>query len=953
VSETGTRRDFLTALGAGVTASALGGCTRAPAQNAIPFLVQPEEVTPGVATWYATTCGGCPSACGLLVKTRDGRPIKVEGNPDSTLTGGGTCAVGQATVLSLYDEARLRGPLWGGQPASWEEIDGEIETRLAAAADRGAVVLLSGPVVSPTLRRLIDDWRGRLPRFRHVVHEPLSLAAIRRASGVCFGRPGLPHYRLDRARVIVGLDADFLGSWLSPVEFTRDYARARRSSAPSAALRHIQLEPGLSLTGANADRRAAVAPSDLGLAAVTLLARTAARLGLAGVTDLPAGRWDPEVVESAAADLWAHRGESLVLCGVRDLDAQIVVSALNGLLGNLGTTLDLGRPSFQSQADDAAVADLVAAMGRGEIHALIVHGVNPAYDLPRADAFLGGLDRVALTVSLAGRLDETASRVQAVCPDHHFLESWGDAEPVAGHLSLVQPTIAPLFDTRAALDSLLRWSGAETDGYRYLREHWRRAVFPRQRAYRDFDEFWDRTLERGVLDLPVLRPGDDEPPAPRLRGDWRAAARRIVEAHRRSSDGRAGRSEVHLHASVAVRDGRHADNPWLLELPDPVTKVTWGNVAALSPAHAARLGVADGDVLAIEAEGAPRLELPALVQPGQASETVSIAVGYGRRAGGKAGVDVGVNVYPLLAASTFAHLVKTGRRAALARTQTQASLEGRPLFHETTGAALVDVASDPSPSRPPRSLYPDRARGEHRWGMAVDLDACTGCSACVVACQAENNVPVVGPDEVRRGREMHWIRIDRYYTGPEGATRVDFQPMMCQHCGNAPCEPVCPVLATLHSSDGLNQQVYNRCIGTRYCANNCPYKVRRFNWFDYAGGDRPGLGLRRALPVMVLNPDVTVRSRGVMEKCSLCVQRIQAGRLRARQEGREVRDGDIQTACQQACPAQAIVFGDLADPASRVAQWSRSARAFRVLDDLGTRPAVAYLSRVRRTGEKT
>jgi molybdopterin-containing oxidoreductase family iron-sulfur binding subunit len=947
MSETGTRRDFLAAFGAGVTGSALAACSRAPVQKAIPFLVQPEEVTPGVATWYATTCGGCSAACGLLVKTRDGRPIKVEGNPDSSLSGGGTCAVGQATVLSLYDEARLPGPRWAGRSTTWGEIDTRIIERLTAAGRRGRIVFLSGPVVSPTLNRLIGECRQRWAGFRHVVHEPLSLAALRRANQVTFGRFEVPHYRLDRAQVVVGLDADFLGTWLSPVEFTRAYTRVRRVRAGAAPPRHVQFEPGLSLTGANADVRVAVPPSDLGLVAVALLRGIAERRGIDGVPEVPSVGGDRSAAEAAAEDLWAHRGDSLVVCGARDVDVQVVVNAANALLGNLGAAVDFARPSLQSQGDDGAVAEAIESMRRGEVQALIVHDANPVYDHPRAAALLEGIDRVALSVSLAGRLDETASSVQAVCPDHHFLESWGDAEPVAGHLSLGQPAIAPLHDTRSVLDSLLRWTAAESGAYGYLRDHWRRAIFPRQRRYHDFDEFWDRSLHDGGLELPA-----EERPAPRLAGDWIGAARRILDAHRLSAGlGEGGRCQVHLHASVAIRDGRHADNAWLQEVPDPVTKVTWGNVAAVSPSLAARLGVADGDVVALEATGAARVELPALVQPGQAPDTVSVAVGYGRTAAGKAGLAVGANAFPLLAASTFAHVVKTGRSAPLAVTQTQDSLEGRPLLQETTWASLAAGAPG-APDHEQPSLYPERAPGEHRWGLAIDLSSCTGCSACIVACQAENNVPVVGPDEVRRRREMHWIRIDRYYTGPPEAPRVGFQPMMCQHCGNAPCEPVCPVLATTHSTDGLNQQIYNRCIGTRYCANNCPYKVRRFNFFDYASGDRPGLGLRKPLPVMVLNPDVTVRSRGVMEKCSLCVQRIQAGRFRALKEGRELADGDVRTACQQACPAQAIMFGDLSDPRSRVAEWSRSSRAFHVLDDLGTRPAVAYLAKVRHPREE-
>jgi molybdopterin-containing oxidoreductase family iron-sulfur binding subunit len=947
-----SRRDFLTLAGFGVAAAAMSACSRGRVQKAIPFLNKPEEVTPGVANWYATTCGGCTASCSLLVKTRDGRPIKIEGNSESALFGSGTCAVGQATVLSLYDDARLKQPLWHGQPVTWKEIDARVGERLAnAAAGHGRVALLSRTIVGPATRNLIREWSDR-PGFEHVTYDPMSFAALRHATNAAFGVDGVPHYRFGRARVVVGIDADFLGTWLSPVEFTRDYASRRRPETATLMSRHIQFESGVSLTGSNADTRIPIAPSLRGLAALALFQRIARKHGTKDLIDVPESELDPHALDAAAEDLWRTRGESLVVSGADDVATQMLVHATNALLGNIGTTVDLDHPSLQKQGDDAAVARLVDDMSSGKIDALILYGVNPAYDYPDADRFAGAMERVPLTVSFADRLDETASRAHAVCPDHHFLEAWGDAEPVASTYSLAQPTIAPLFDTRAAQESLLKWLGRPPDFYDYLRGFWRQTLYPRQDRYATFDDFWDHSLHDGVFAPP---PGATS--AKRFAADWRDAAATVVREHAEvTARARADRYELHLYETVGLRDGTHANNPWLQELPDPVTKVTWGNYAAIAPAVASRLGIATGDVVALDA-GGTHIEVPAYVQPGQSPRAISIAVGFGRMRAGRVGTNVGVNVYPLVQSlagirryvRTGVTIMRTGRLDPLAATQTHHSMEGRTIVKQVTLASLLESASSAREDHeePHTSLWAERPAGAHAWGMAIDLNSCTGCSACVTACQAENNVPIVGKDEVRRGREMHWIRIDRYYAGSEDNPDTLVQPMMCQHCGNAPCEPVCPVLATVHSSDGINQQVYNRCIGTRYCENNCPYKVRRFNWFEYARNDRFDFNMNSPLGAMVLNPDVAVRSRGVMEKCSLCVQRIQAGKLVAEQDGRPVADGDIATACQQVCPAEAIVFGDLSDPNSRASKLNRGQRRYRVLEELGTRPNVSYLTKVK------
>ncbi|HXI32264.1 MAG TPA: molybdopterin dinucleotide binding domain-containing protein, partial [Vicinamibacterales bacterium] len=773
-----SRRDFLTLAGFSIAAAAASACSRGAVQKAIPMLDQPEELTPGVPNWYATTCGGCSAGCTLTVKTRDGRPIKIEGNAESQVFGSGTCAAGQATVLSLYDEARLRGPVWRGQPAAWADIDAHVRDRLtAAAAASKRVVLLSQTIVGPATRQLIGEWSSR-PGFEHVVYDPVSFTALRDATRASFGVDALPHYRFGAARVIVGIEADFLGTWLSPVEFTREYAVRRRPDAAAPMSRHIQFESGLSLTGSNADTRVSIAPSRQPAVVLGLLRRIASRRGDADVPAADESSLDRRALDAAADALWQARGESLVVCGVHDVETQILTLALNALLGNIGATVDVDNVSLQKRGDDAALARLVEDMAAGRIEALILYGVNPVYDAGDGERFRAAMQRVPLTVSFADRLDETAVHADIVCPDHHFLEAWGDAEPIASCYSLAQPAIAPLFDTRAAQDSLLTWLDRTPDFYAHLRGVWRDTLFPAQTRYATFDEFWDHSLHDGVFSR-LARARSDKA----FAADWRAAAAAVARsqttaAAARDRDGH----ELHLYESVAVRDGAHANNPWLQELPDPVSKVTWGNYAAMAPADATRLGIESGDVVALES-GGRRIELPVHVQPGQAARTISVALGYGRTRSGRVGDGVGVNVFPLAQAAggsrryarTGLTVTRTGRRDELATTQSHHSMEGREIVKETTLAAFHDQPEGGQEAALP-TLWAERPRGEHNWGMAIDLSACTGCSACITACQAENNVAVVGRDEVRRGREMHWIRVDRYYAGSEDDPRTLVQP---------------------------------------------------------------------------------------------------------------------------------------------------------------------------------
>ena len=949
-----TRRSFLKAAGFSFIGAVAASCSRAPAPNAIPYVQQPEYLVPGRPILYASTCDACEARCGLIVTTRDGRPLKIEGNPDHPLSSGATCAVGQASILGLYDGERLAYPTRRGQRSTWSDVDKEIASSLDRVRQQGgAVRLLTPTITSPTTSALIAEFLGTFKNARHVSYDPISASAVLDAHALTHGARILPRYRFDRADVIVSFDADFLGTWISPVEYTRAYTSRRRIDERSPSMSyHVQIESRLSLTGSNADQRLRVAPGEVGHLMTHLALRLVDKAGiLLKETEVAPSPLASEL-DAIAERLKAGRG--LVISSSQDVRVQVLCNFINQGIGAYGTTLDLERPSYQRQGGDVQLAELQAELSRGEVQALIIAGTNPVYDMPD---LAGDLQRVQLLVSTAERIDETASIAHFVCPDHHYLESWSDAEAVSGVVSLTQPTILPLRDTRSLLESLSVWTTGTPRASRDLvRQHWERFIYPRavsSGVSDPFDRFWDRTLERGVAEIAprpsTARPFDLKAVRPILRPEELAPNALAVV----------------LYPKIGMLDGRHGHNAWLHELPDPVTKITWDNYACFSPATAKRLGVADGDVVRVTAAGAPPLELPAFVQPGQHDASVAMALGYGRsgtdrfakvgppwfEARPPAGL-VGVNASPLVTIDDTTRrysgrsvtVVKTGRTHPLASTQIHHSLEGaegqepRPIVQETTLAQLAKAATETHESE--GELWAsDHPSTGHRWGMAIDLNTCTGCSACVIACQAENNVPVVGQDEVRRKREMHWIRIDRYYSGSDDEPEVAHQPMMCQHCEHAPCETVCPVLATVHGDEGLNEQVYNRCVGTRYCANNCPYKVRRFNWFDYPHEDR--------LQNLVFNPNVTVRSRGVMEKCTFCVQRIEETRIEARRLGQPIADGAIKTACQQVCPADAIVFGDLNDPKTRVAGLAESNRAYRVLEDLNTRPAVRYLKVVR------
>ncbi len=945
-----SRRDFLKLMGFGLGAATLASC-EAPVRKAIPWLNKPETVDPTISNFYASTYFTGNEYVAVLVKNRDGRPIKVEGNPMSPVTKGGTSARAQASILSLYDEGRARGPMQGGKAADWKTVDAAIRQQLAAAGGK-TVALVTGTIISPTTKKAIAEFAARYPSFRHVMYDANSASALLKANGGV-----VPGYDFSKADVVVSIGADFLGAWISPVEYSWHWAQKRKLKRENPEMsRLFQFEPLLSLTGANADVRAAVKPSQLPAVAAALYGAVVGGGGGASIN-----KTADSAIARAAEELKGARGRALVVCGTNDLASQTLVADLNRALGAEGATI--GAPSYVRQGDDAAMLALIQQMNAGQVGAVLVAGCNPAYDHPQAAEFKAGLGQVGLKVSFADRLDETAKLCDFLTPDAHYLESWNDFEPRRGSLSLSQPVITPLFDTRQFPESLLHWAGNNTSYYDYLRTAWAGIN-------------WDQAVHDGVV----------EGGAGLLTVTAQTNPMSAAAALSAAGQGAGSGTELVIYESVQIGfGGIEANNPWLQELPDPISKNTWENYLAVPRALAKTVGVEQGDYVSVTANG-KSITLPVLLQPGMEANTVAVAMGYGRTAAGKVGDNAGANAYPLVSVSdgglifgaTGVKIAKADKkRTELAQTQTHHTIMDRLVVQESTLSKYREnrnevteyekLATADGPQPPSRvSLWQDYAYNNHHWGMVIDLNSCIGCSACTVACQAENNVAVVGRQEVVNRREMSWLRIDRYYTAVDHEAKdyttmedaadqpqVVFQPLMCQHCNHAPCETVCPVLATTHSTEGLNQMTYNRCVGTKYCANNCPYKVRRFNWFSYTDDDRfatANAHMRSDLGRMVLNPDVTVRARGVMEKCSMCVQRIQLGKLDAKKEKRRPKDGEIVTACAQACPTEAILFGDMADPESRITKVlneQHRERAFHVLEELNVQPNITYLTKIR------
>ncbi len=933
-----SRRDFLKTFGFSLAAASIVASCKRPVEKAIPYLVKPDEVTPGMANYYASSYFDGNEYGSVIVKVRDGRPIKIEGNTLSSISQGGTTARIQASVLNLYDDARFKGPLKGGQEITWEKADEEIGATLSKAKG-SKVVLLSSTIISPSTKKIIEKFAEKQGNVEWIQYDPVSASGILQANKKSFGSAFIPDYRLEKAKVVVSFGADFLGSWLSTVEYTKAYTAARSlQDGRKEMLRHYQFESGMTLSGSNADVRFPIKPSEEGAIVLALYNEIARAKG----ASVFSGAKSSVDIGELAKELLDHPKQSLVISGSNDENIQLLINGINELLGNYGETIGLDRPLLTKQGVDSDADRLLADLKAGNVKALLVWNANPVFDHPKGKEFAESIKKVGLSVSFAERKDETSSVCQYILPETNYLETWNDLEPKAGVFSLAQPTIAPIFNARPVQETLLKWAGEPQKHRDFIQNFWKENQFAAQKEVADFRRFWDKSLQRGVYETTLENKST-------YSSDGLSQAASQIK-------GAASGIEVVLYESIAIGNGKYANNPWLQELPDPVAKISWDNFAAVPVAYAEENGLKNEDVISVNG-----LELPVFIQPGQANDTISVALGYGREVSGKVGDKTGKNVYPFVGDAngnrqyfvTGAKVEKvSGKTFELAISQTHYSMEGRPIARETT---LADYIKNPVSGNEIKAeheaksvtLYKEPEYNGHHWGMAVDLNSCTGCGNCAISCQAENNVQVIGKEQVRNRRIMHWIRIDRYYSENPENPKVSFQPVMCQHCGNAPCENVCPVAATPHSEEGLNQMAYNRCVGTKYCMNNCPYKVRRFNWFQYVKNEKFDFNSNSDLGRMVLNPDVVVRSRGVVEKCSMCVQRIQEKKLQAKIDGRPIADGEIKTACAQSCPANAIVFGDLLDPNSRISKLVKEDRSYNLLEELHTLPSVNYLTKVR------
>jgi MoCo/4Fe-4S cofactor protein with predicted Tat translocation signal len=934
------RRDFLKLMAASLALAGLSGCSRKPEETIVPYVQQPAGLTLGRPQYYATAMAIGADAIGLLVESHEGRPTKIEGNPDHPASLGATNAFAQASILGLYDPDRSQVLTYLGEIRAWSSfLESAVATVPLLRSTGGAGLrILTGSVTSPTLAAQLRALLAQFPQARWHQWEAAGSDGAREGGKLVFGRYVHTVYRPARANVILSLDSDFLGSGSGHVRYAREFFRRRKldGSGRDDLSRLYVLEPTPSVTGAAADHRIPMRSSDIALFARAL----AGKLGLGGTTQAPNG--SERLLDAVAADLQKHRGASLVIAGdYQPAEVHALAHAINAALGNTDKTVYYTEPVEAEPTNHLeSLRQLCAEMDAGRVDTLLILGGNPVYDAPHDFDFAAKLKKVRLSLHLSPYFDETSEYCLWHVPEAHFLESWSDVRGFDGTASIVQPLIAPLYQGKTAHDVV----GAFSDkpgltSYERVRSTW---------VGGHTEKDWRKWLHDGVIAETAL-------PALAVAAKWSPAGLPPVKPA--SVD----QLEFLFRPDPSVYDGRFANNGWLQELPKPVTKLTWDNAALVSPRTAEKIpaghriaatGGEHGQVLADVADvklSGSKVTAAVWIVPGQADGVVTLPLGYGRRNAGQTGTNKGFNAYAVRASHSLwtaagGELVPTGATYPLACTQYHHNMEGRELVRSAT---LGEYKRHPNFAHagagdPPKnlSLYKEFAYPGYAWGMAIDLSSCNGCNACVVACVAENNIAIVGKEQVMRGREMHWIRIDRYYEGSLDAPETFFQPVPCQQCENAPCEQVCPVGATVHSAEGLNDMVYNRCIGTRYCSNNCPYKVRRFNFLRFQDWETPAYKLMR-------NPEVTVRSRGVMEKCTYCVQRINNARIEAEKENRPIRDGEIVTACEAACPAEAIVFGNANDPTSRVARLKAQQRNYTILAELNARPRTTYLAAVR------
>ena len=969
-----TRRDFLKYVGFTTAAASLAAC-EGPVHKSIPYVLQPEQIIPGVADYYATSFFDGYDFANLLVKTREGRPIKIDNN---TIAGANFVANAKvhASILSLYDSMRLKEPKIAGKNATWSDVDAKVKASLAEAKAKGdQVVVLTNTLASPSTEKLIAEFIALNPTAKHVVYDAVSESEALDAFQTVYGERALANYDFSKAALIVSVGADFLGDWQGG-NFSAGYAKGRIPQNGKMS-RHYQLEANMTLSGASADKRLPMSVANQKQALVKLYNVIT---GAAVATSLDK-EFDADVVK-VAQQLKAAGSKGVLVSGLQDINAQLLVLAINQTLASEAFSTSGTRQI--RKGSNQQVAQLVKDMNAGSVHTLIMSGVNPVYTLPNSKDFVAGLKKVKTSVAFSLKEDETASITSIAAAVPHYLESWGDVSITKGSYALTQPTIRPLFNTKQFQDALISFNGGAGNFYDYLKAN--------AAAYTE-GVSWNQVLHDGVHVSAVL------PTATATAFNYSAAANALSSAKKGAG------FELVLYTKTGLGDGQQANNPWLQELPDPITRVSWDNYVTVSRFDADQLkmsneivanGGLNGSYATLTVGGVKLENVPVIVQPGQAKGTIGMALGYGRKAAMKEEMMVGINAYSLYNGFNnvqSAQLALGDGVHEFACVQGQKTLMGRgDIIKETTLEIFNTKEAEVWNPQPKVSLNHeevdatkvdlwdsfDRSVGHH-FNLSIDLNACTGCGACVIACHAENNVPVVGKSEVRRSRDMHWLRIDRYYSsedtfahdnekkenfdglfGDKGSLggfgemekaadnpQVSFQPVMCQHCNHAPCETVCPVAATSHGRQGQNQMAYNRCVGTRYCANNCPYKVRRFNWFLYNKNSEFDYHMNDDLGRMVLNPDVNVRSRGVMEKCSMCIQMTQATILKAKNEGREVAQGEFQTACSKACSTGAMTFGDINVKESSIAKLVEDERSYHLLEHVGTKPNVVYHVKVR------
>jgi len=961
-----TRRDFLKYVGFSTAAASLAAC-EGPVIKSIPYVVAPDEIVPGVANYYATTISDGFDFASVLVKTREGRPIKIERNDLGGKIGGVNARV-HASVLSMYDKNRLMGPQINGQDATWAELDQAVASGLEGL-NGAEVILLTQSFASPSTAALVKAFTKKYPNVKHVTYDMVSVSEALDAFQEVYGMRALADYDFSKAATIVSIGADFLGDWQGG-GFEAGYAQSRIPKDGRMS-RHIQFESNMSLSGANADKRVPASP-----------AQQAAVLGY--ITGSKALSDVPEIIrpaaEQAKRQLEKAGSKGVLVCGLPCPMAQKKVLNYNASIGS--EVMDVTHPIMKFSGSSTAVQDVIKGVKNGRIKGLITAGVNPLYAFPE-NGFAEAFKNLGFTLSFAMRADETASVAKLVAATPHYLEAWGDVEAKKGMFSLVQPTIRPLFNTRQFQECMLAWTGSTQSYHDYLKAFWQENILS--------GSSWSKALHDGVF-------------SSTYSADYGSLPATATPA-RHFDTGEA--MALCLYIKTGLGDGRQANNPWLQELPDPISRATWDNYLTVSAADAKRLGLTNthvsngalnGDCVRVTVGDAVLERVPVLIQPGQAPGTVGLALGYGQKASIQAEMQTGVNAYSLYKEFSSVQSVSIEKVAGtheFACIQLHNTMMGRDIIRETTleifntkdkdyWNAVPTVSKDHKEipvTSPEADLWDsfDRSIGHH-FNLSIDLNACTGCGACVIACHAENNVPVVGKSEMRRSRDMHWLRIDRYYSSEESFSadadkkenisglgsslsefaemevaadnpQVAFQPVMCQHCNHAPCETVCPVAATSHGRQGQNHMAYNRCVGTRYCANNCPYKVRRFNWFLYAENEEFDYHMNNDLGRMVLNPDVVVRSRGVMEKCSMCIQMTQKTILDAKRDGRVIKDGEFKTSCSAACETGAIQFGDINDEHSAVATLKEDDRMYHLLEAVGTKPNVFYQAKVRNTNE--